>query len=139
MGSGETTATCPISVTASANDPLVQVTTRLPEQLAGLTVTLGYDGSLVGLLKGSAAVGALAADGASCFSDVRPDDVEDEVVLTVACTSNVRVRELVVAEFPFENLAGVQILTDDFTVACTGVDEDGDTISTFCTLNILQL
>ena len=63
-----------VSITVGTSDPLLSISVQTPPQLAGLSVTVGYDAAIVDLPAGAVELlGEFAA--ADCLSVVDDDDV----------------------------------------------------------------
>lgn len=130
----EAFATCTVGVMGTTN-PRVSVSVTSPAQLAGLTVRVGYDSSILALaLPGVEAVGPLATAG--CVSQTT--DAAGVATLLQACPDQRAVAGSEVARFTFANSGPVQT-AGDFAVTCEGVDELGRQVATFCAVTVAQL
>jgi hypothetical protein len=129
------TTSCSIAVTNPGN-PRLNVQMVVPDQAAGLEVTVQYDSSRVDLASGAArAAGAFANPG--CLGLANDDNV-GVVELDIACSTLVGPTGTA-ATFDFTHIAGGELSASDFAVSCAAFDTQGRAIAAACTSSVTQL
>lgn len=136
-GGTEVVSTCDVSITAGTTDPLLSVFVQTPPQLAGLSVTVGYDAANVDL--GPAATELLGEfAGGDCLSVV-DDNETGRVQVVVTCPTLRPAAGADAMRFNFENVGGTLVGIEGFSVSCSGVDEAGFLLPTLCGGRVTQL
>lgn len=136
-GTEEIVATCEISITASTSNPLLSVSVLTPDELAGLTVTIDYDASVVSLpANGVELLGEFAAN--DCFSIV-DDDGLGRVQIVVTCPTLRMAGGADALRLSFVNVGGTITGIEGFLISCTGVDEAGAVQPTLCSGRVTQI
>lgn len=135
--SEQLTTTCIIEVTG-AGDPRLTVSLVSPAQLAGLSLTIGFDPTVLVLPPGGAQpLGSL--DDEDCFSQVN-STTPGEVILELACPTFRTVGGTDVARFSFQHVGNAPAQTlADFSIECRGVNEAGQQVVTLCQTVVEQL
>jgi hypothetical protein len=128
------TSACSITV-REPGDPRVTVSLLLPDQAAGVSLTLSYDPDDARLTQnGARALGVFS----NCSTEVNDEVGIGRLRFVIGCTT-LRSPAGPVASFDFSNISNADLDASDFFLSCTAVDEQGRQLATACSTSVILL
>jgi len=131
-----TTVTSACSITVrDPGDPRLTVSLLIPDQAAGVSMTVTYDPDDARLSgNGARALGVFS----TCATEVNDEIGIGRLRFVIGCTT-LRTPTGPVASFDFSNVSNADLDVNDFFVTCTAVDEQGRQLASACSSSVILL